>query len=123
MGIIELHGMEFYAYHGCYKEEQAIGNKFIVDISIGCDLTEAINTDNINDTVNYQRVYQIVECEMTKGKYKLLEHLAGKIMDALYVEFQQIKNLNLKVTKINPPLGGKIRDVSICLSRSAENAS
>lgn len=115
MGIIELHGMEFYAYHGCYKEEQTIGNKFIVDISIECDLTKAIVSDNLNDTVNYQKVYQIVEHEMTNGKYKLLEHLAGKIKGALYKEFHQIKNLKLKVAKINPPLGGKINNVSISL--------
>ena len=111
MGKISLEGMEFFAYHGCYKEEQIIGTKFIVDLQIDADTASAEVTDNLHDTISYVHLYQIVKKEMEQ-KSHLLEHVAKRIIDSLKSGFPQIHRIELKIAKINPPIGGKVSHVS-----------
>ncbi len=117
MAKILLEEMEFYAYHGCYKEEQVIGNRFLVDLEIDVDTTEAEQSDRLSDTLNYQLVYAEVKAVMAE-KCNLLEHLGHRILDALKTRFSEINNIKLKVSKMNPPMGGKMRCVSIILTLS-----
>jgi len=114
MGLIELEGMEFYAYHGHFREEQVVGNRFIVDLKIGTDTTKAANSDNLNDALDYQKVYNIVSKEMEVKSF-LLENIAGRLKEKLINEFPQINYIELRVSKINPPLGGKVQKVSVVL--------
>lgn len=116
MGLIQIENMEFYAFHGHFKEEQIVGNKFLVDLTIETDMDIASKSDNLKDAVNYHRAYQIVKQEMEK-KSHLLEHIAGRIVDALYSEMEGIKRVRLKVSKLNPPMGGRIGSVSVVLER------
>jgi 7,8-dihydroneopterin aldolase/epimerase/oxygenase len=115
MATISITGMEFHAYHGCFKEEQIIGNRFIVDIQFDTDTTEAEVTDNLSKTVNYAAVYSLVKNEMVITS-KLLEHLAKRILDSITTAFPQITNAELKVSKMNPPVGGKVDCVSVTLN-------
>ncbi|MFA6924188.1 MAG: dihydroneopterin aldolase [Bacteroidales bacterium] len=115
MGFIQIEGMEFFAYHGCFEEEQIIGNKFIVDISIETDLSEAADTDDLNKTINYQEVYNIIKKEM-EIKSKLLENVANRIIKKINSKFLSIKKVEIKISKINPQLGGKTNKVSVQLS-------
>jgi dihydroneopterin aldolase len=57
MGTILLEGMEFFAFHGCFKEEQIIGTKFIIDLYIDFESTKAEETDHLRDTVDYVGLY------------------------------------------------------------------
>ncbi|MCK4464292.1 MAG: dihydroneopterin aldolase [Bacteroidales bacterium] len=116
MGLIQIENMEFYAYHGHYKEEQIVGNKFLVSLTIETDMTKPSLSDSLKDAVNYQAAYRLVETEMEK-KSHLLENIAKRILDALYRELDGIKKATIKVAKINPPVGGKVDSVSITLSR------
>jgi len=117
MGIIEIEGMEFYAYHGCFKEEQIVGNKFLVDLKMEANCTKATQSDNINDAVNYQTAYSIVKKEMEQ-KSHLLEHISERILNSLFKNLPEITFAQVKVSKINPPMGGKIQQVSVSLSKS-----
>ena len=116
MGLIQIDNMEFYAYHGHYKEEQIVGNKFLVSLTIETDMTKPSRSDSLKDAVNYQAAYRLVETEMEK-KSHLLENIAKRILDALYRELDGIKKATIKVAKTNPPVGGKVDSVSITLSR------
>ena len=116
MSLIQLKGMEFFAYHGCLDEEQVIGNKFIVDIAIETDTTHAEETDELANTINYQVVYNLVKMEMAI-KSKLLEHVGSRIIDTLYDAFPAIAGLEVTISKLNPPLKGKVDRVSVTLSR------
>ena len=107
VGVIELRGMEFYAYHGCFEEEQLIGNRFIVDMSVWVDIDRAAASDDIADAVNYQELYLIVKDEMAQ-KSRLLENVASRIVDRVKREFSGIEKVELSVAKLNPPLGGKV---------------
>ena len=85
-GIIEIEGMEFFAYHGCFEAEQIVGNKFMV---YAC--------------LHYN-------CH-------LLEHVGKRMLDALYAAFPQLQYAKIKISKMNPPLGGQIRCTSVTLEK------
>jgi 7,8-dihydroneopterin aldolase/epimerase/oxygenase len=116
MGLILIENMEFYAFHGHFKEEQIVGNKFLVDLTIETDMSIPSKSDSLKDAVNYQKAYQLVKAEMEKKSY-LLENIAGRILDALYLEMSGIKKATIKVSKMNPPMGGKIGSVSVVMER------
>ena len=116
MGLIEIEGMHFYAYHGHFETEQIVGNEFIVDLHINTNCNKAALSDNLDDALNYQVVYLLVQKEMSI-KSRLLENVANRILDVLYAEFSSLENVKIKVSKINPPMGGEIEKVSVTLSR------
>ena len=107
MNRIELVGMQFYAHHGCFKEEQTIGNKFIVNFWAETDMTIPAKTDNIEDALNYQEVYNIISAQM-KIQSHLLETVARRILDAIQEKFAYIENAQVQIDKLNPPLGGQV---------------
>ena len=111
MGKILLEGMEFFSFHGCFREEQIIGTKFIVDLHVEADTTKPEISDNLRDTVDYVALYQCVKKEMEQ-KSHLLEHVAKRILDNLCSTFPAIMSVELKIAKINPPMGGKMHQVS-----------
>lgn len=117
MDLISIENMEFYAFHGHYHEEQIVGSKFLVNLTIEADLDKASVSDALKDTINYQAVYRVVKEEMEK-KSKLLESIAKRIIDSLYAHFENIQKVTVKVSKMNPPIGGgRIEKVSVTLSR------
>jgi dihydroneopterin aldolase len=116
MGLIKIENMEFYSFHGHFKEERIVGNKFLVDLTIETDMNLAAASDNLKDAVNYQRIYDIVKSQM-EMKSHLLEHIAGRILDAIYAEMEGVENITVKVSKLNPPMGGKIGSVSVVMTR------
>ena len=116
MGKIELEGMEFFAYHGCYQEEQIIGAKFLVDLVLSYDSSEAEIHDHLRDAINYQEVYFLVQHEM-KHKSHLLENVASRIIHSLKKAYPGITSASVKVTKVNPAVGGKVRGVSFTLAQ------
>ncbi|MBK7029590.1 MAG: dihydroneopterin aldolase [Bacteroidales bacterium] len=116
MGLIQIEGMEFFAYHGCFKEERVIGTRFIVDIAIEADTKEAEVTDDLKKTVNYQSVYKIIKAEMAE-KSHLLEHVGRRIIRSIHTYHPEARHIKVKIMKLNPALaeGGKIKHVSVTL--------
>ena len=117
MGIIRIEEMEFYAFHGHYKEEQIVGNRFLVDLELEADLMPAAVSDNLEDAVNYQLAYRVVKDEMKRHTSNLLENIGNRILDALYRELPNIQKASVKIRKMNPPMGGPIQSVSVTMSR------
>jgi dihydroneopterin aldolase len=116
MGVIRIEDMEFYAFHGHYREEQIVGSHFMVDVTIETDTDKAGKSDELKDTLNYQAAYLIVKREMEKIS-NLLEHIAARILDALYTELTGIRKATVRVSKLNPVMGGRIGRVSVEVSR------
>jgi dihydroneopterin aldolase len=119
MGRIYLEEMEFFAYHGCFKEEQLTGNRFIVNLMLETNIEKASSTDDINDTLNYQIAYQLVKQEMAVTSH-LLEHVCKRILDALFAKFSELEYAKVKVSKMNPPMGGAMRCVSVEAERKKQ---
>lgn len=115
MGKIEIEGMEFFAYHGHYDVEQKVGNKFLVDIALETDCSKAAKSDQLEDALDYQKVYSIVKEQMGIVS-NLLEHVGGRILSELKNQFPEIENASVKISKMNPPMGGQMEKVSVILS-------
>lgn len=115
-GILEIEGMEFFAYHGCFEAEQIVGNKFIVYACLRYTCDKAAVSDNIQDALSYQTAYEIIAKEMMQNSH-LLENVATRMINALYDFFPQLKYVKIKISKLNPPLGGKISNTSVTLEK------
>ena len=109
MAIINLENMEFWSYHGCFEEERRIGTKYVISVSLAVDIQQAMVSDNLHDTINYQEVYSIIKVEMDKPS-NLIEHVAGRIQHR-----PQSTQQTISLSKFNPPLGGQIEKVTIVL--------
>lgn len=114
--VITLSQMEFHAYHGCYDLEQRAGNRFSVELKITTELGDAAEKDDVALTVNYLTVYQTVDEQMRRTQ-RTIERVAMNIIEALHSRFAQIKRVECSVSKLAPPLGGKIRSVSVTLTK------
>ena len=112
MGLIALEGLQFYSHHGYYKEEQVLGGKYVVDIYMDIDITEAAETDQLTKTINYEQIYQITKAEM-EAHSKLIEHVCKRILDAIKSNFPNIKSIKVRVSKHNPPLKGNVERVFV----------
>lgn len=111
---ITLEDMEFKAYHGCYDLEKTVGNRFIVKVSLDARLDDAARADDVTRTVNYLEVYRIVG-ECMRRTSNILENVALRIIEALHESFPEVERVCATVSKLAPPLGGKIGRVSVSL--------
>lgn len=106
-----LENIEIYAYHGCLPEERLIGSLYRITIEIDYDATLALQTDDLNHAVDYQKIYQIVVDEMSIPS-NLLEHVAFRLKNKIKKSYPQINDVRLKISKMNPPIGGTITAVT-----------
>ncbi len=112
MEYIELKGMLFHSFVGHFDEEKIIGNKISIDLRIGIKKTKAGKTDNIDDAVDYVRVYELVEKEMKK-ECNLIENVAERITSKILKKFKKVEKVEVKVSKLAPQFGGIVSEVSI----------
>lgn len=114
MSQIILENIQFHAFHGVFPEENVVGNTFVVSLTLDLDLQQASETDNLDDTINYQLIYDVVETEM-KIQSKLIEHVAGRILRSVMKTFPQINKTEIRLRKMNPPLGGQVESATIVM--------
>ncbi len=114
MGTIVIEGIRLYAYHGCLPEEGLIGANYTVDVTIKTAFEKAAQNDNLDDTIDYVDVYEIVKKQMAI-RSKLIEHVGQRIIDQLNADFNTIEGVQVKVTKHNPPMNGNVDKVSVVL--------
>lgn len=110
--MITIEGMSFFAHHGCFEEEQKIGTHFNVDLRFDVDTSRAEESDDLTHTVNYAEVYAVVKQEMMRPSH-LLENVARRILKNVTTHFPTITWAWVKVSKLNPPLGGQIKSVAV----------
>ena len=112
MGIIKLKNIRTFSYHGCLVEEGKIGSDYRVDLEIKTDLRRSSLSDNLNDTVDYVLLNQIVVEEMAI-RSQLLEHVANRITTRIFAEIASVSRIIVAVSKLNPPIGGDVEAVTI----------
>jgi dihydroneopterin aldolase len=115
MGLIAIEGMEFYAYHGYYKEEAKLGGLYTVDVYVDANLDEAAESDQLNNTVNYEVIHEISRAAMTH-RSKLIEHVCHRIMVGVAEMLTPMGTgrwVKVRVRKEKPPIAGKVRSVYV----------
>ena len=109
---ITIEGIKLYGFHGCLDEEAKIGGHYIVDVYMTTDFSEASQSDDLLKTIDYCGVYERVKSEMAV-RSKLIEHVGERIFQKLKSEFNTLKTLHVRVTKLLPPMNGDVEKVSI----------
>ena len=112
---INLEGMDFHAFHGCYELERLTGSHFEVNLKIVSPLGRVAEDDDVTQAVNYLTVYEVVREQMAIVQHTI-ERVAQNIINALHSHFSTIKSVECTVVKIAPPLGGKVSRVSVTLN-------
>jgi len=112
--LIRLEDIVVRAYHGVLPEERTQGNWFVVNVTLTTPAMPAIQTDRLEDTLDYAQVYQVVKREMAQPS-QLLEHVAGRIVRALMDTFPGV-GVSVQVRKQHPPVGGDVAwsSVEVC---------
>lgn len=115
--VIEIEGLEFFAYHGLLEEERKDGQVFLVDLRLGLSDCPACESDDINETVDYAAVADRVEAAVTGNRFLLLERLAEAIAAAVLEHFAGVDRVRVRVAKVSPPLPQKLKRLSVSVER------
>jgi 7,8-dihydroneopterin aldolase/epimerase/oxygenase len=107
MGKVSLQGIEFHAYHGVFAAENQLGNRFTIDLTVHTDFKNAMLHDQLDQTVDYVKLYDIVKSHMAQP-VKLLEHLAHLIIQDVLKIYPECQEIEVQIKKHNPPLGGLV---------------
>ena len=121
MDKVIVNGMEFYAYHGVYPEENRLGQRFKVDAELRLSLKKAGETDDLSQSVNYAEVYKTCKEVMEKQTFRLIEAAAETIARQLLQKFSNVKECTIKVAKPDPPIPGHYHYVAVEITRGREN--
>ncbi len=116
LATVRLVNAVFYAHHGVMEEEHRIGGRFEVDVAMTLDVAEAAETDSLDRTVDYERVYQIARDVVTGANAFLLERLAWRVAAAVREAYPMLERVEVTVRKPNPPVGGPCDRAEVSLA-------
>ena len=116
MDKVSVEGIRLYAYHGCLDEEGKIGTEYTIDVHIWGNIAPSFASDDLNETMDYVTVNQIVERHVLK-RAKLIETVAHRILKDLFYEMSKVAKAQIKLSKMQPPINGDVKSVSIELMR------
>jgi len=115
--LIEIKGIKAFGYHGVFEAENIAGQDFYVDVLMELDLTRASVTDDVNDTVNYAEITELVVEEITGERVSLIEKLAARIADRITAAYPQIAQVSITVHKPQAPVSAQVKDISVTIKR------
>ncbi len=112
---IVLDTMRFHAFHGVMQHEKQVGNEFEVSLTLEVDVTAAVESDRLADTINYADLYALVKAEMAIPS-ELIEHVGGRILKRVKVEYPRVLRLEVRVAKLHPPVEGVMKKAEVVLT-------
>ncbi len=115
---ILISGLEFYGYHGASDQEQTVGHRYFVDVTLGVDTRAAGQSDRLGDTVNYSKVARRLIEIGTQRQFRLLEALAAHMVEIVFEEFKPVQTIHLRVQKMCPPMNAIVASVGVEITRS-----
>ena len=116
---IVLDDVRIYAYHGVMEQERRVGGWYSVSLRVHYNITRALENDNVDDTLNYAQLLDVVKKEMSVSS-NLVEHVAGRIAKAVYTAFDGVGCVEVKLLKLNPPMGAECAGAGVELEMSFE---
>ena len=111
MGLITVEGIRVFAYHGHLPEEAVFGGHFIVSVWVTADTSEVEKTDDLNDTLDYVKIIEIVKEQMAI-RSNMIEHPAKRIVDAI-LPLDKVQKVKVEVEKIQPPIDAAFDKISV----------
>ena len=120
MGIIRLKNMQFYGFHGVNESEKKLGGRFEVDVELNLSLNFSCLSDDLQDTIDYESVYKIIENCIKKDKFNLIEALANSIAKDI-INNHELESIMVRVRKPNAPLNGVLDTVEVEIERKQKD--
>ncbi|MGN7721842.1 dihydroneopterin aldolase [Chitinophaga sp. 22620] len=105
MLTIALESIKFFSYHGLYKEEQVLGNHFILDVQVS--IPEPEHPSMLAESVNYEELYGIA-CRVMEVPQPLLEQVVHNITAAIRERYPAVTHSRVTLRKQAPPFGGDL---------------
>lgn len=118
MDKILMRNLSFFGYHGVLPEENKLGQKYNIDVTLHVDLIDACRSDEVLDTVNYAEVFEIVQYHTTLKQYKLIEALAQSIINEIFQKHKRVQEIEILVKKPEAPVNGIFDYFGVELRRS-----
>ncbi len=116
--VIRIKNAVFYAYHGAIEDEQTLGGKFEVDVDMYCDLSAAVESDSLRKTIDYEKVYAVIQKIVLAKNYRLLEALGGTIARGIMDAFGNLDSVTVRIRKPHPPVKGVVDHVEVEVSHT-----
>jgi len=115
---IFITGVVVHARHGVMEHETEVGQRFVIDLELFSDLSDASRSDRLADTVSYSQVVSTATAAFKNANYKLLERAAGAVADAILAAFPRIRAVKITVHKPHAPIAEIFEDVGVVLTRN-----
>ena len=122
MDVIKIRDLEIYGHHGVMKEENVLGQKFLVSLALYTDTRAAGESDNLADSVNYAEVSYLVKEQMEKETYRLIEAAAEQLAKKILLKFPLVKKVEVEIKKPWAPILLPLDTVSVSITRGWETA-
>jgi 7,8-dihydroneopterin aldolase/epimerase/oxygenase len=116
---ITLKNCAFFARHGVFEQENALGQRFFVDVVMDVEGGDALVSDNVESTVHYGLAYERVEQVMTGTRRNLIEALAKDVAIALCDWSPLIRRVEVAIRKPSAPIAGILDYVEVRLEHHA----
>ena len=116
IATITIDRLRLYCHHGVLAQERAVGNEFDVTAVMEYDAAEAVKSDDIAQALNYAEAVRVISDTMQTPS-ALLEHAAGRVIDALASAFPSLLKVTVSITKIAPPISAQMRGITVTISR------
>lgn len=114
-GQILIEALDLYAYHGHFAEEERLGQRFVIDLVLDCDLRASSFSDALADTVDYGEIVALVTRTFSARRFKLLEAAARALADAILAQYPPITRVSVTLRKPAPPIPGRMDAVGVRL--------
>jgi dihydroneopterin aldolase len=115
---ITITGIHGYGHHGLFENERSNGQDFYVDLILNLDLSQAAQSDAIEDTVNYAEITELTHREITTDPVNLIEKLAYRIAERILSSHPKVKAITVTVHKPQAPVGLKVQDISVIVNKT-----
>ena len=122
MDQIFIKGLEVFANHGVYKEEQEKGQKFLVNATLYFDTAKAGRSDELTDSVDYGKVCQLINDFMTQYRMNLLETISNRLARNILMAYPELEAVTLEIEKPQAPIPLPFDNVSVKIHRSWHTA-
>lgn len=121
MDRIYIKGLDVFAYHGVMPKEKQDGQRFVLDITLDCDLSRAGRTDRLEDTVDYTAVMDAAVQAMTENSYDLIERAASRTAEAILRAEEKVERVTLCLRKPEAPIDKIFDYVAVEITRERKD--
>lgn len=122
MDKIIIKELEVFAKHGVFKEENVLGQKFVVSAELYVNTRKAGITDELSLSVSYDNVCKFIYSFMTTNTFKLIEAAAEHLCLAILARFELVSGIKLKIEKPWAPIGLHLESAAVEIERKWHKA-